>query len=320
MFYVFGFIGIFWSFIFLIFIKEHHHQQQQQQQQNDNNTGNDNSAIIASNNSAAASTPVDPIIESAPSISAADAAVVVVEGSPTREENVTLNEQVVMNENTLEESNLTVSTLPFSSKFLTYCKLLANPAVWAIIVAHTSFNYGWYILISWLPGYIKMLGVSSNLLGIITNLPYIVGFICSNLSGIIADALIPRLGVLLVRRLMITCAFFGSGLCYALLRYFHGQIVPSVILVCLAVGFGSFHRAGYFVNHMDIATAKYAGTLMGISNTVATVPGIIGNIVTGIILTRSGGDWTSVFNEIIVIYMIGGLFFLIFAKGHIIFK
>jgi len=224
--------------------------------------------------------------------------------------------------------NTTDTTTTTTSIVTQYLKMFLTPAVWAIIIAHTCYNYGWYVLISWLPGYMSnTLGISATRaplqLAIVTNLPYVIGFLGSNFSGFLADdVLIKRckLPIVLVRKIMCVFAFFGSGLCYALLRYSHGQVIPSLVLICLAIGFGSFHRAGFFVNHLDIGSKRFAGTLMGVSNTFATIPGIIGNIVTGALLTRSNGDWNGVFNVIVVIYMFGGSFYLIFAKGHVIFK
>ena len=71
---------------------------------------------------------------------------------------------------------------------------------------------------------------------------------------------------------------------------------------------------------MDIGGSRYAATLMGISNTFATIPGIVGNIVTGWLLYLGNGDWTMVFNVIIVVYLIGGIVYLALARGDRIFK
>ena len=46
----------------------------------------------------------------------------------------------------------------------------------------------------------------------------------------------------------------------------------AIVCLCIAVGAGGFNLAGFNVNHLDIAP-KYAGILMGITNTFATIPG-----------------------------------------------
>ena len=48
----------------------------------------------------------------------------------------------------------------------------------------------------------------------------------------------------------------------------------AVSLFSLAVGIQGLNGSSYAVNHLDIAP-RFAGILMGISNSVGTIPGII---------------------------------------------
>ncbi|MFK7916094.1 MAG: hypothetical protein AB8B93_19430, partial [Pseudomonadales bacterium] len=74
---------------------------------------------------------------------------------------------------------------------------------------------------------------------------------------------------------------------------------------------------GFAVNHMDIAP-NHAGKLMGITNTFATIPGIIGVAVSGYILETTG-SWALVFQVAGGITVFGMLFYLIFARGEKLF-
>lgn len=60
-----------------------------------------------------------------------------------------------------------------------------------------------------------------------------------------------------------------------------------VVVVCLvgAVGSGGFTISGFNVNHMDIAP-RYAGVLMGITNSAATIPGFLGPIVVSLFISQ----------------------------------
>ena len=61
-----------------------------------------------------------------------------------------------------------------------------------------------------------------------------------------------------------------------------GFVVEEVSLDWLlagAVGFGAFSHAGYWANIVDIGP-NHAGTLCGISNTIATLPGVLANVRT----------------------------------------
>ena len=68
---------------------------------------------------------------------------------------------------------------------------------------------------------------------------------------------------------------------------------------------------------MDIAP-KYAGTLMGITNTAGTIPGIIGVFVSGLILELTG-SWVLVFQVTAGVTLFGLVFFLLFSSGKKIF-
>lgn len=59
----------------------------------------------------------------------------------------------------------------------------------------------------------------------------------------------------------------------------------EVVVACLivSVGMNGFVYSGFFVNHLDIAP-QYASVLMGITNTIATVPGIVSPLLTGVIV------------------------------------
>ncbi len=60
----------------------------------------------------------------------------------------------------------------------------------------------------------------------------------------------------------------------------------AVLELTFAVGFGGLAWSGFIVNHLDIAP-RYASILLGISNCIATIPGIISPTVVGLITTNS---------------------------------
>ena len=59
------------------------------------------------------------------------------------------------------------------------------------------------------------------------------------------------------------------------------------------MGGGGFAFSGFFVNHLDIAP-PFAGILIGLSNTVATLPGIISPLLTGVIVQHHVSNRQSV--------------------------
>lgn len=57
----------------------------------------------------------------------------------------------------------------------------------------------------------------------------------------------------------------------------------AVSCITIAVGISGFAWSGFSVNHLDIAP-QHASILMGIGNTIATIPGIVSPILTGYIV------------------------------------
>lgn len=79
----------------------------------------------------------------------------------------------------------------------------------------------------------------------------------------------------------------------------------------LGLGYGS----GYCVNFADIVPA-YSGIIFGLANTFASLAGLIGNIVAGIVVNRPVLEqWRKLFVMFGIVYFIGGLVFLLFGSG-----
>lgn len=233
--------------------------------------------------------------------------------------------------------NRLVSTLPedhpsISSAELSYLKanaqvtgavedapplsmFLKNKAVWAVIVAHFCNNWTLYVVLSWLPKYVNEgLGVAFAAVGMVSMLPHITSFFCLNIAGNIADRMITRgMDVTFVRKLMQTIAFGGLSICLFLIPMVESAWAAIGIL-CLGKVFSAAGIGGYGVNHMDIGP-KYAGSLMGITNTAATIPGIVGVFISGLILEITG-SWALVFQVTAAITAFGMVFYLLFASGE----
>jgi len=83
------------------------------------------------------------------------------------------------------------------------------------------------------------------------------------------------------------------------------------LLICLGLGYGS----GFCVNFADIVPA-YSGIIFGLANTFASLAGLIGNIVAGLVVNRPAlEEWRKLFVMFGVVYFIGGLVFLLFGSG-----
>jgi len=197
-------------------------------------------------------------------------------------------------------------------------EFLKHMPVWAIIVAHFCNNWSLYVLLSWLPTFVnKGLGVDFAAVGVVTMIPHVASFVFLNVAGNVTDRL-TKSGMDLgkIRKLMQTIGF--GGISIALM--FVGEVESAAMAIgIMAVGnaFGAFVTGGFAINHMDIAP-RSAGTLMGITNTAGTIPGIIGVYVSGRILEATG-SWALVFQVAAGVTLFGLVFYLIFSSSKQIF-
>ncbi|KAK9752658.1 hypothetical protein QE152_g4023 [Popillia japonica] len=91
----------------------------------------------------------------------------------------------------------------------------------------------------------------------------------------------------------------------------------SVILLTIALTCIGAMYSGHMTNHIDIAN-NYAGTLMGLTNTIGTIPGIVGPVFVGAMtnVDPSMASWRIVFYVTIIIIVIEIIAFTIFGTGE----
>jgi MFS transporter, ACS family, solute carrier family 17 (sodium-dependent inorganic phosphate cotransporter), other len=100
--------------------------------------------------------------------------------------------------------------------------------------------------------------------------------------------------------------------------------MQGITILCLCLGSCGFARGGFSVNHMDIAP-RYAGILMGISNTAGTVSGLIGVSATGFILEAFGGSqhssgWFQAHLIATIMATVGVGIFMVYGRGERLFN
>jgi MFS family permease len=187
--------------------------------------------------------------------------------------------------------------------------LLKSPAVRAIMVAHFCNNWSLFLLLTWLPTFInKGLGVDYASVGMFTMIPFVTSFFFYNISGGIADRMIKSgMQVVKVRKIMQSISLGGMAAAMMVVGY-SNNIWMAIGIMMIGNILGSAAIGGFVVNHMDIAP-KYAGTLMGITNTAAAVPGIIGVYAAGMILEMTG-SWVLVFQVAGTVSLFGMFYYL----------
>ncbi|KAI5065183.1 hypothetical protein GOP47_0019878 [Adiantum capillus-veneris] len=171
--------------------------------------------------------------------------------------------------------------------------LLSKAPVWALIVSHFCHNWGTFILLTWMPTYYcQVLKFNLTESGLFSVLPWFTMAIAANLGGWIADTLVSKgVSVTFVRKLMQTLGFLGPAFFLTQLSHVSSPFQAVLCMMC-SQGFDAFSQSGLYSNHQDIGP-RYAGVLLGLSNTAGVLAGVIGTAATGYILQH--GCWDDVF-------------------------
>ncbi|XP_001849053.2 sialin [Culex quinquefasciatus] len=197
--------------------------------------------------------------------------------------------------------------------------ILTSAAVWALVASHFSENWGFYTLLTQLPTFLKdTMHFQLEKTGFISAIPYLVMGILLFVSGYLADTSIVKgwLTTTQVRRYFNCGAFLGQTV-FMIIGAFILKPGPTITCITIAVGMGAFAWSGFAVNHLDLSP-KSAGVLMGISNTFATIPGIVSPIITGYLtVNKTDDEWRVVFYIAAGIYLIGCLIYWFWASGEL---
>jgi MFS transporter, ACS family, solute carrier family 17 (sodium-dependent inorganic phosphate cotransporter), other len=195
--------------------------------------------------------------------------------------------------------------------------LLSKPPVWALIISHFCHNWGTFILLTWMPTYYnQVLGLDLKSSGFFSVLPWITMAIASNVGGWIADTLVERgWSVTTVRKVMQTIGFLGPAFFLTQLGKIH-TVSGAVACMMASQGLDAFSQSGLYSNHQDIGP-RYAGVLLGMSNTAGVLAGVLGTAATGFILQN--GTWDEVWGVAVALYLVGTVVWNVFSTGEKVF-
>lgn len=170
--------------------------------------------------------------------------------------------------------------------------LLRIWALWAMGIGHAAGNFGFYFLLAWLPLFlVQQRGLTIAEMTLLATLGYSVQAAAALTLGSISDRwtrsgrseAAMRRWMLVIGQLLMAGCILGIG--------GSGDMVTLGIVLCLAgVATASLSMNLYSVAQM-FAGPRAAGTWIGIQNALGNVSGILGPVITGIIIDRSGyGD------------------------------
>ncbi|XP_059613523.1 vesicular glutamate transporter 1 [Phlebotomus argentipes] len=220
-------------------------------------------------------------------------------------------------EKSLGETN-PCSTMPTISS-TPWMEFMRSMPVYAIIVANFCRSWNFYLLVLYQSAYLKhSFDFRIEEAGIVGALPHLIMTIIVPFGGILADRL-RKSGAMTTTnvRKLFNCGGFGlEGVFFLVVA--HAKTATSAITaLTIGVACSGFAISGYNVNHLDIAP-RYASILMGLSNGIGTIAGLICPIAIDYITRDKPKEcWSTVFTIAATVHLIGITFYGIFASGEL---
>lgn len=189
-------------------------------------------------------------------------------------------------------------------------EFLSHWPLWSIYIAHFSMNWSNYIIMQWLPTYLTRSLGAEQIYIMLTALPYVMNSIVGMVAGHCADKLITqsKWTVLSVRRLMTSIGLIGPGI-FILFFSAVNNLPLAVLFVTICLGLSACNSSGHLSNHAEVAPS-HAGLTFAISNTLATIPGILCGPLTAELVTQSNGRWFPVFIIAAGVNFVGGMVYV----------
>ncbi|CAF0997152.1 unnamed protein product [Adineta ricciae] len=212
-----------------------------------------------------------------------------------------------------KKRSMSLGSIPWKNIFT------SKPLI-ALFISHIANLFGLFFFLTNLGKILtELLRIPTQYTGYILACGFFLTLLSSLSSGIIADNLV-RSNVMTLttaRKLFNSLTSFIPVLCM-ISFYFcdHSKKLLGIatVLVYLA-GSGLGYGSGYCVNFADIVPA-YSGVIFGFANTFASLAGLIGNIVAGMVVTKPVLEqWRKLYVMFAIVYFIGGIAFLFFGTA-----
>ncbi|XP_025918382.1 sodium-dependent phosphate transport protein 3-like isoform X2 [Apteryx rowi] len=192
--------------------------------------------------------------------------------------------------------------------------------LWAIAVACFCTDWLFYMLLTSMPTFMSdVLHFDLTENGLLSALPYVGNGLGHILAGLLADFLLARrvFGTAAVRKLFSALGMLLPAVCLVAVPYIGCSSTAAVVLLTLALTIISMTGAGININHIDIAP-RYAGFLLGITNTFGIVSGIIAPTAVGLLVSQDPQTgWRNAFFVSAALNLFGLIFYIAFGSGTI---
>jgi MFS family permease len=170
-----------------------------------------------------------------------------------------------------------------------FAAILARRELWGVALGHLSGNYGFYFMISWLPLYlVKARGFSIAEMATTLGLVYLTYAAVCGAGGWITDRWIKAGATQGQARKTIAVVAHLAGALGLMMAVWGSPVLAIAGFFVAGAGFGlvSPHT---FATAQVLAGPGATGKWMGLQNGISNLAGIVGPLITGVLIDRTGG-------------------------------
>lgn len=173
-------------------------------------------------------------------------------------------------------------------------KLIGSVNLWLLCIMYFMGAFGWYLNITYLPGYLKdQLHIDKGpekwtlqfwIAGLMPGLPLLAGSFSCLLGGFLTDWFIRRTGDRKWGRRLF--GVVGHGLCatcYFIAIFFMKSPWTFVLLIAFAAFWNDLTMAASWASCLDIGK-RYSGIVAGCMNSIGNMGGALAGFLTGVVL------------------------------------
>ncbi|XP_046735529.1 sialin [Diprion similis] len=240
-----------------------------------------------------------------------------VQDSPQQQKRFITQEEKDLIANSLGKSQSNAENIPKPP--VPIMQILKSPPFWAILIAHVCSNFGWYMLLIELPVFmsdILQFKLSEN--GLLSAMPYLCMWLFTMTLSKILTVMQGKkwISVTVARKIATLIASFVPMVCLICVSYVGCDRGLAVFYLTVGVTCIGGMFCGFLSNHVDIAP-NFAGTLVAITNTFATIPGLIVPVFVGYVTNgnKTIEAWRIIFFVTVALYIVEILAYTIFGSG-----
>ena len=190
-------------------------------------------------------------------------------------------------------------------------RLLQDKHVLAMFACYYANTWGFWMIMSWLPTYLKdRFGSDLKDLGWLSLFPYLMQGVVGLAAGALADRVMLKHNNDLSMKRKFRLVAQGVAMIIPgvllIIMLMVKDLYASVGIMTTAMALNALSSVGVGINHFDLAPEQ-AGFLYGVMNTIGVVPGLVGVPLTGWIVAGLGSKmgWPIGFAIASLHYIIG---------------